>query len=291
MNDSYFDKIDTPDKAYIFGLLCADGTIYASGRVKIDLTDRDIQILEDIKNKIGFTGEIKIYKANYKGRYSANHICRLTFISHHMVEELISKGCTNNKSLTFKFPYSSVPKSLYGHFIRGLFDGNGSISCWIDNSGTGHKKFNFRYCGTIEVVNSLFKIFSNKFNCNPTITPRWTDRDNNNVDMVICGNRLIQRIMDWLYEDATIYIQRKYDKYIELIKQNESSDNKTIDDLKGIYPPRRVIDVKNMVIYESVSDASRKIGVSTGTISYRCKNHAHSLMYYDDWKGDAKAEA
>jgi hypothetical protein len=66
VNDSYFDKIDMPDKAYIFGLLCADGTIYASGRVKIDLTVKDIQILEDIKNKIGFTGEIKTYD-DWKG--------------------------------------------------------------------------------------------------------------------------------------------------------------------------------------------------------------------------------
>jgi hypothetical protein len=29
------------------------------------------------------------------------------------------------------------------------------------------------------------------------------------------GNLQVKRVLDWLYQDATIYLPRKYDKYIE----------------------------------------------------------------------------
>ena len=49
--------------------------------------------------------------------------------SPHLVETLISYGCTPRKSLTLKFPDFNIFKSqsLINHFIRGYFDGDGSV--------------------------------------------------------------------------------------------------------------------------------------------------------------------
>jgi len=251
----------------------------------------DIQILKQIKNKIEYTGTIKTYPQiskyfsidGYEKEYDCKPYCRLCFMSHHMVNELISKGCTEHKSFTFKFPKNTIPENLYSHFIRGLFDGNGTIGYWIDNKNSQHKKFNFGYCGTTEIVNTLSSIFSQKFNCSPAIISRFPDRNNNNMQLEICGNRLIQKILDWLYKDATMYILRKYNKYIELIKQNKKIDNRTLDDYKGNHPPKKVIDINNNIVYLSVTDAAKKLGLTTGAISYRCSHNTNNFMYYDEW--------
>ena len=45
-----------------------------------------------------------------------------------MFNDLIKQGCVPNKSLILTFPNKyQVPKNLINHFIRGYFDGDGSI--------------------------------------------------------------------------------------------------------------------------------------------------------------------
>ena len=49
----------------------------------------------------------------------------------HMRDSLISKGCVPNKSLILKFPSEEIlPKELQRHFIRGYFDGDGTIGLY-----------------------------------------------------------------------------------------------------------------------------------------------------------------
>ena len=57
INENYFDEIDTPNKAYILGLLYFDGSNtsnYENKRycITITLKQDDCKILEDIKNEI-----------------------------------------------------------------------------------------------------------------------------------------------------------------------------------------------------------------------------------------------
>ena len=51
LNEKYFDSINTEDKAYILGFICADGYI-AKDRIVIAIAKKDIQILENIKKFI-----------------------------------------------------------------------------------------------------------------------------------------------------------------------------------------------------------------------------------------------
>lgn len=56
VNHRYFEFIDTPDKAYWFGFLAADGYAKHQGRnyrVIINLKEIDIQHLEKFKKEIG----------------------------------------------------------------------------------------------------------------------------------------------------------------------------------------------------------------------------------------------
>lgn len=62
-----------------------------------------------------------------------------------MFEDLIKQGCIPNKSLVLTFPNKhQVPENLINHFIRGYFDGDGSISYGIRERYSVRKKQNVK---------------------------------------------------------------------------------------------------------------------------------------------------
>lgn len=288
VNDSFFDIIDTQDKAYILGLLYADGCNYEdTGCIKIDLVQDDQDVLLKIKDVMNYTGNLKYYQADIKifnGKsYSAKPTARLLMRSKHLSEQLSLKGCTSNKTYTLIFPDESIlPQSLYSHFIRGYMDGDGGISYWIDNKNTGHKKFQINFCGTTDIIKSISNILADRFHCYPAIEDRYPDRDNNNLQVNICGNKIVKRILDWLYQDAHIYLDRKYGKYLELI--NEIKRVEEDNNLYGnAYPRRQVINLKTMEIYDTVNGAGKALGVGGSVIFHRCHKH-QGLMYLDEYE-------
>jgi hypothetical protein len=71
INESVFDSINTPEKAYILGFVYADGYNNVSkGRIVIALNDKDIDILYQIRQVIGSTVPIRVRKYKIgKGGY------------------------------------------------------------------------------------------------------------------------------------------------------------------------------------------------------------------------------
>ena len=51
---------------------------------------------------------------------------------------------------------------------------------------------------------------------------RFPERNNSTRSLRISGNRQINRLMDWMCKDATIYMSRKYNKYLDLTKTNKN---------------------------------------------------------------------
>lgn len=290
VDDFYFENIDTQDKAYILGLFYADGCNYENNNtIKIDLQEEDEELLLKIKNALQYTGELKYYEQPDKyfpetdKYYKCKSQIRLCIISYFLSKDLADKGCVNNKTYILTFPNENIlPLELQRHFIRGYFDGDGSLSCWIDNKNTGHKKFNLNFCGTSDIIRSISNIFANKFNCYPSIVDRYPDRNNNNLQFSIDGNRKINEILDWLYKDANIYMERKYNKYLELIEEIKRVDNNDI--LYGnAYKRRPVINLITKEFYETVNGAAKSFGVKGSTIYTWCHKHIN-VMYLDEYE-------
>lgn len=59
------------------------------------------------------------------------------------------------------------------------------------------------------------------------IHSRW-DNGHDNYTLLIDGNNIIEKILDWLYEGATIYLERKYQKYL-LLKEEISNKRKSME--------------------------------------------------------------
>lgn len=244
INDKYFNKIDTERKAYILGLMYADGCVYSNKRdgkwAKLDLKYDDKELLEEIAREMDnkcpikrHTYERNEYFSTQDKTYEFTHdMCRLSFRSDQIISDLIKYGCVPAKTFKITFPSDEIiPDNLKRHFIRGYLDGDGSISHQVRTSTSKSRKtylhFQITFTGTSAFVNSLKEYLNNnvvKFT--GSIRSRWNN-GHDNFTLFIDGNNIIEKILDWLYDDSTLYLQRKYEKY-KVLKDEIKAKNKSL---------------------------------------------------------------
>ena len=125
MREDFFESIDTEEKAYWLGFLYADGYNYeAKGEVKVALAGKDKDFLLKLRDTIYPNKDKPLY---YKENSDLSTGYELNMSSARMSRHLAKQGCMQAKTFKIKFPYF-IDESLYRHFIRGYFDGDGSLS-------------------------------------------------------------------------------------------------------------------------------------------------------------------
>lgn len=128
-NENFFDVIDTEEKSYFLGFLYADGNIRInkskSGYISyiISVTQMEKEPLEKFIKAIDGVN-IKITEYSIKSTSKIAYTVSLN--SEILFTGLNRNGCTPNKSLTLTYPLS-IPADLVNHFVRGYFDGDGSV--------------------------------------------------------------------------------------------------------------------------------------------------------------------
>lgn len=198
IDESFFEKINNEEKAWLLGFLIADGYI-CTGRnysIRIELANKDKYILEYISNRI--------FKSTYPVADVDNkQSSYLNITSKKMVSDLINlHGFDNNKSITASYP-KTIGKNLHNHFIRGVFDGDGCIQITKRNEGM------FEITGQPKLIIPISKII--KYKCKTKSLPPFIPR-NNQIgvgSIVFTGNHQIRRIRDYLYGNATVGLVRK----------------------------------------------------------------------------------
>jgi len=92
----------------------------------------------------------------------------------------------------------------------------------------------------------------------------------NNYAFSIGGNRQAEKILNILYNNATVYLQRKYNKYQELIKTNKQMD--IILEQKNIkYENEKQQIVNKYLKIKNISQLAQQLNISTTKISYILK--------------------
>ena len=215
IQEIFFDDINTKEKAYILGLLYADGWNQTERNlVAISLKESDKDILEKITELIQPDKPLRYYTtANSRekeGFENSQNQCRLMINNKHISQRLVELGCGKAKTHTLTFPTEEqVPSCLIRHFVRGYFDGDGSVS--------GDKQKQFCFVGTMDFLLPLQQILIKELNFSKTkLDRRHKDRDNNIRSLRYCGVNQCITFRDWLYKDATIYLERKkkiFDSY------------------------------------------------------------------------------
>lgn len=210
-DETFFDSIDTEHKAYWLGFMYADGFIEAKrkhGNQKfgISLNSIDIEHLEKFKTDLKSNNPIKIYKGS--GYNSTGEFAKLLITCQRTVDNLKANGCMEQKTYNLKFP--DIPKHLIRHFIRGYFDGDGCLSYYVKSK----RYYEVSFVGTKDFLTSLMKHFGKEL--------KLSTKDNITYQLKFGGNIQVKEILDYLYKDSTVYLDRKYEKYLDLLKYSES---------------------------------------------------------------------
>jgi len=128
INDKFFDDLRNPTSIYIIGLLYADGCNHSETSITLSLEECDHEILETInqllKNEKPVTFQDKSNKHDFGYDYENQY--QLTINNKRIAKVLSILGVVPRKSLILEFPKWLHP-SMYSHFIRGVYDGDGSV--------------------------------------------------------------------------------------------------------------------------------------------------------------------
>ena len=202
-DNTVFDIIDTEEKAYWLGFLYADGYISSTNNtVELSLKSTDYEHLNKFKVFLQYRGDVKISSIKCKDKSYSR--CRLSVTDKHFHDRLVRLGCIPKKSLILKFPSLNIfsNKDLVIDFIRGYIDGDGCLSF------TSNGRLTIQIVGTKEFLDGIISVFPQIFS-----KRRKDKRSLNNTYTLDCACSKADYVASKLYEKATIYLDRKYERY------------------------------------------------------------------------------
>lgn len=207
VDEKYFDVIDTPNKAYLLGLLYADGNLCENNTLRISLQISDKSILEKMRSELKSTHPLKYIPYNSKNPNWSDQCC-LSITNKQIHDSLISKGIVPAKSLILEFP-SFLSKELYPHFIRGYFDGDGYIS-------KNKKEKRLSIIGTEMFLERVKEITKNELDIHCSISVCHKKYNSTTRSLGIAGGKQVKKFLDWMYKNSDLYIERKHFIYKSL---------------------------------------------------------------------------
>lgn len=123
-----------------------------------------------------------------------------------MSKDLIEKGLCPKKSLVLTFPTTDIlPEELIHHFIRGYFDGDGCVT----QNLKGERYISF--VGTKDMLENIRRHLKIE-----AIVKKEKRTQKEIYFLQTGGNKSVLKIFDYLYKDATIFLERKQKRFLQL---------------------------------------------------------------------------
>jgi len=215
-DDNFFETIDTEEKAYWLGFISADGNVNKPlNRISIRLAMKDRDHLAKFLKSLKSTSNVKYHTSKCRGKKHAG--CHIEINSTKMAKDLNNLGITPNKTYSLK-PWMGSSHLLPAYW-RGYIDGDGCLSKYKNGRGI------LTLIGNEDVIR-LFAV--------------WADEqlriEGTKVSKIKIKNRLkdpikskipiyrVQYVCDkcdyllnLLYSNATIYLDRKYKRALSLV--------------------------------------------------------------------------
>lgn len=206
LNERFFQNIDCEEKAYFLGLLIADGNVFkdASGSnrqasISITLNLKDEYMLLRFKEALGASTNV-----GHDGRGCGQIAVR----SNLMAKDLEIYGvvpCKSHRTYLPKINFHLLP-----HLLRGILDGDGSIQAHQYGNKFLH---DISYCGSHQLMQDISDICDKYLNLNyKPVVYDYKDRQLSEIKFKNVNDMLT--FGDWIYKDATIFLDRKYQKYL-----------------------------------------------------------------------------
>lgn len=212
VNENYFERW-TPEMAYILGYIITDGNIAwdpakCYNSLTITACAKDEQHLERIRALLHSTKPLLFGEST--------NSYRLIVVNKKFCQDLMKLGIPPRKSLTVRFP--EIPKKYLPHFVRGVIDGDGSVR-YFRRPRSPYFEIMIA-SGSQDFIRGLHHAIKNAANVDSSITRS--------------GNCLLLRytcqrgkfLADWIYQNATIFLERKHNKYQEALDAEKNTGGK-----------------------------------------------------------------
>lgn len=197
--------IDTPSKAYLLGLFYSDGCITSNDghySAHIVLHEKDKYLLELLNSEFPF------FNIN-KHSDSAFKLCTN---SKNVVEDLKLNGMVYRKSTENKelLRLPNLDSTLVHHFIRGYFDGDGSVY----RQKLGNTKFEIGGPSFSMIADIVKALYDNKITVN--LTCKYTGQGLRTQDyycLYVSSDKLSKAFAEYIYKDCgELFLRRKFDR-------------------------------------------------------------------------------
>lgn len=210
LNETFFGDIVTEEQAYWLGFLMADGCIVTNRtgvptgmRLLVAEVDRE----HLIKLRASLRSNAPITNVDNHGHPAV----ALRVYSRRMASDLVRHGCVVRK--TNGHPTPTLPEAIKHHFYRGYFDGDGSI-----NYQASCSSWHWRVVGYPTFIAELQAWLIERVRVGRTKLETYKTTSKV-VTVGYRGGVQVERIMRELYLDATVWLSRKYDRFLTLINR------------------------------------------------------------------------
>lgn len=211
----YFKDINSEHKAYWLGFIYADGCVKKDNgkgenggwNLSMELKVSDKYILEELCRDLGSDKSPREYKSTEsRGNFKPKHNAKIEFYSKELCGDLIKWGAVPNKTHLLK-ELPKIPNHLMRHFIRGYFDGDGTI--YINSKS---ERLRTAFYGTHDFISSIQEYLIDELGFT---RKKVTDQKDARVSFISYAYKESLELCEWMYSEATIYLKRKHNIYIE----------------------------------------------------------------------------
>ena len=211
LNQNSFDVLNE-ESVYWIGFIMGDGSIGKTGKefavLTIALNSKDVSHLEKFKKFINTDKPLHFQKNH--NTYS------ITINSKYICDRLYSFGIINRKSYNAT-EKKNIPENLEKHYWRGLIDADGHLR--YDKK---YDKWYIGLTGSYTLCSQFFEYITKKLCFKSKIVVRQVSENGYRVEFG--GKKLPLKIIECLYCDSNIYLDRKFSTYLEskkYISENE----------------------------------------------------------------------
>jgi intein-encoded DNA endonuclease-like protein len=215
LNENFFENL-TEISIYWLGFIMADGNVRSHNyekSLKIHLAAKDEPHLHNFYKDIGYNGKLMHHPAHEmtaKGKvHQAGPSVTAQVGSKKLINDLIKLECLPNKTKVGCKVSALIPDELFRHFVRGYFDGDGSIVIDVRKGQSKSAQLSLFILGDYNFLDTIRHRISAECNVNlPEISHRQ------GIDCIKwAGNLQCPKIFDWMYKDAERFLFRKKEKY------------------------------------------------------------------------------
>lgn len=203
LNQFFFNKW-SDSMAYVLGFIAADGNICKTGNahmIQIACDDKDV--IQKIKSALSSESPIHERK-----RMNSKVSYQIRFSDKRTYNYLLKLGITPKKSLTLQ-PPKNIPNKYLHHYIRGFFDGDGSV--WESSRSKRKRLVSVFYSASSRMAKFIYQQV--KRICSEfagTINGIQTPNGDRLYYSIVLGHRDSLLLSNYLYKKATIFLERKY---------------------------------------------------------------------------------